>query len=763
MPKLNPNTLKKLNLYKTNPDLVKDVSANELADLVIVLLNSINFVENSIASGQADISGAMTKQVNALFTEYKTDSQNIKAELKSAISGSKQQIKEDGDNAKSELKKALQRLNERVSALTNGDNGVVTEAEVQRAAQMALGMLELPDFAEMVSTSIQSDGEAIRNALELLVGEERYAVEIVDVKGLEDRLKQLAVTSQGSPGGTSKPAVYRFIRDAIADGIIGGGSSLPDQSGNNGKFLSTDGTDASWETVSAGSVDVVSNVATDRILGRTTAGTGDSEQLTASEVRTLINVEDDSDKTDTANVTSAGALMDSEATDLAALKAIDQSLVNGASPVFATTNMTDASNKRFVTDAQEAKVDHITVTQAVNLDDMETDIAALANGMVYKGDWDASAGTFPGAAAAQIGWFYYVSVAGTVDSVSFAVGDNIIAVVDDASTSTYASNWSKHDQTDAVQAVVGLTGSVAKGSLLAALNVEDGADVTDTANVTSAGALMDSEVTNLSQVKAFDSTDYATSAQGSTADSALQPADIASGSITPRADDIDFSGGSDGHVMTVQSDGSMAPEALPSGTTVDLVSNVATARIIGRTTAGSGDSEELTAAAARTLLNVADGATADQDLSGKANLASPTFTGTVAGITATMVGLGNVVNISNATERLLVATLENKRIKPRVSSSASGDITPTKVDFDRYIRTAQAAAITISNPTMDIGEVMAVQLTDNATARAITFGTHYMALDGLALPTTTTISKIMTMVLEKVTATKVLVSYVEEA
>lgn len=40
------------------------------------------------------------------------------------------------------------------------------------------------------------------------------------------------------------------------------------------------------------------------------------------------------------------------------------------------------------------------------------------------------------------------------------------------------------------------------------LNVEDGADVTDTANVTAAGALMDSEVTNLAAVKAFDPTDY---------------------------------------------------------------------------------------------------------------------------------------------------------------------------------------------------------------------------------------------------------------
>jgi hypothetical protein len=54
--------------------------------------------------------------------------------------------------------------------------------------------------------------------------------------------------------------------------------------------------------------------------------------------------------------------------------------------------------------------------------------------------------------------------------------------------------------------------------------VETNADVTDTTNVTSAGALMDSEVTNLADVKAFDTTDYATSAQGSTADAALPKA-----------------------------------------------------------------------------------------------------------------------------------------------------------------------------------------------------------------------------------------------
>ena len=51
--------------------------------------------------------------------------------------------------------------------------------------------------------------------------------------------------------------------------------------------------------------------------------------------------------------------------------------------------------------------------------------------------------------------------------------------------------------------------------------IEASADVTDATNVTAAGALMDSEVTNLAQVKSFDSSDYATAAQGTTADAAM--------------------------------------------------------------------------------------------------------------------------------------------------------------------------------------------------------------------------------------------------
>jgi len=54
--------------------------------------------------------------------------------------------------------------------------------------------------------------------------------------------------------------------------------------------------------------------------------------------------------------------------------------------------------------------------------------------------------------------------------------------------------------------------------------IEASADVTDATNVTAAGALMDSEVTNLAAVKAFAASDYATAAQGTLAAAALPKA-----------------------------------------------------------------------------------------------------------------------------------------------------------------------------------------------------------------------------------------------
>ena len=66
----------------------------------------------------------------------------------------------------------------------------------------------------------------------------------------------------------------------------------------------------------------------------------DSNVFTDADHSKLNAIEASSDVTDTANVTAAGALMDSELTNLAAVKAINQSLVTTASPTFAGLNTT---------------------------------------------------------------------------------------------------------------------------------------------------------------------------------------------------------------------------------------------------------------------------------------------------------------------------------------------------------------------------------------------------------------------------------------
>ena len=111
--------------------------------------------------------------------------------------------------------------------------------------------------------------------------------------------------------------------------------------------------------------------------------------------------------------------------------------------------------------------------------------------------------------------------------------------------------------------------------------IEAGADVTDTANVTAAGALMDSEVTNLAQVKAFDSSDYATAAQGALADTSVQPNDsptfgniTVTGTVDGRdiATNIPASLGTAGQVLTVNAGATAGEWADASGGDDDAVS-----------------------------------------------------------------------------------------------------------------------------------------------------------------------------------------------
>lgn len=145
----------------------------------------------------------------------------------------------------------------------------------------------------------------------------------------------------------------------------------------------------------------------------------------------------------------------------------------------------------------------------------------------------------------------------------------------------------------------------------------------------------------------------------------------------------------------------------------------------------------------------------------KAPLASPTFTGTVTmptGLTGLAKMTSGVVSAVTAPSGTVVGTtdtqtLTNKRHTPRIYTTSSiagtpGVLTPEIDTYDYFEITAQAAALNIANHSTSSptgGESIVIAITSDATPRALTYGTNYVAKGGVALPSTTVASKTTTL------------------
>ena len=122
---------------------------------------------------------------------------------------------------------------------------------------------------------------------------------------------------------------------------------------------------------------------------------------------------------------------------------------------------------------------------------------------------------------------------------------------------------------------------------------------------------------------------------------------------------------------------------------------------------------------------------------------------TPTGIVKGDVGLGNVDNTSNTTERAATATLTNKRVTKRVTTIVSS-ATPTIDTDDCDVVTITALAAAITSMTSGLSgtptnfQSLIIRILDDGTGRAITWGASFQAM-GVALPTTTTSSKVLTV------------------
>lgn len=275
----------------------------------------------------------------------------------------------------------------------------------------------------------------------------------------------------------------------------------------------------------------------------------DTNAFTDTLLSKLNNIEATADVTDTDNVTSAGALMDSEVNSLSGIKTLtvpDSTTISsfGASLV----DDADASAARTTLGVDQAGTDNSTdvtlVTtshdylslsgQAITLGQIDiSDDTNLAvsdttgqTGINLTLSGDTLSGVVSGLGTSSDVQFNNLTVAGnltvtgdtsTISTTDLIVEDHLITINHGGTTAASANGaglfisganesitWdngnSRFNFSDDVHAAgnITLTGTVdgrdvaADGSKLD--NIEANADVTDTANVTAAGALMDSEV-----------------------------------------------------------------------------------------------------------------------------------------------------------------------------------------------------------------------------------------------------------------------------
>jgi len=240
--------------------------------------------------------------------------------------------------------------------------------------------------------------------------------------------------------------------------------------------------------------------------------------------------------------------------------------------------------------------------------------------------------------------------------------------------------------------------------------LEQNADVTDATNVQAAGALMDTEVTNLTQVKGFDTTDYATSTQGSTADAAL-PKDggAMTGAITTNSTFDTRNVGTDGTkldtveegadvtdtlnvtaagaLMDTEVDADIKTLVLPASTTISafgatLVDDADAAA--SRTTLGLGTAATT---AATDYATAAQGTKADDALQPSSTLDASKLSGTAAAFNGSAITNLPAVLITSATGS---ATLPSGTSAQRDNAPANGYLrfNSTTASFEGYIGSA---------------------------------------------------------------------------
>src|SRR5210317_1766055 len=177
------------------------------------------------------------------------------------------------------------------------------------------------------------------------------------------------VTSNATNANTASTIVARDGSGNFSAGNVTVGNLIT--SGNvDGRDVSADGTKLDGIESGATADQTAAEIRT------LVESASDSNVFTDADHSKLNGIEGSADVTDTANVTAAGALMDSELTNITAVKALDQGVATTDSPTFAALTLTTA-------DINGGTVDNATIgattPAAGTFTDLTADLLSITN------------------------------------------------------------------------------------------------------------------------------------------------------------------------------------------------------------------------------------------------------------------------------------------------------------------------------------------------------------------------------------------------
>ncbi|MFS4438595.1 hypothetical protein ACMA5I_10305 [Paracoccaceae bacterium GXU_MW_L88] len=215
---LNVNQLlKRLQLAADNPEIGVAFDDKDTTALLVAILTLFKETRQDVINGRIKGEDGYTPQAGKDYLTPRQQEQEIARLFRD--------LADDFNKDTSKLAKSLdKRVDDRLKRLRDGDDGVVSDKEIERAAKMARELIVLPDFDALVMTQVTRNGEAIRDALEMLPEGEKLSIEAIE--GLAEELAKRVEGQLQQYGGVSPAGVVQIVADYIEkNGGTGGGTT----------------------------------------------------------------------------------------------------------------------------------------------------------------------------------------------------------------------------------------------------------------------------------------------------------------------------------------------------------------------------------------------------------------------------------------------------------------------------------------------------------------------------------------------------------